>query len=45
MGGFVAAQLQKIPEAGEGFDYQNCQIRVALAVQWLEFIEIVSCNR
>ncbi|WP_338429562.1 hemolysin family protein [Synechococcus elongatus IITB3] len=41
LGGFVVAQLQKIPEAGEGFDYQNCQIRVALAEgPRLEFIEI-----
>ncbi|QFZ92479.2 hemolysin family protein [Synechococcus elongatus] len=41
LGGFVVAQLQKIPEAGEGFDYQDCQIRVAIAEgPRLEFIEI-----
>lgn len=41
LGGFVVAQLQKIPEAGEGFDFQDCQIRVAIAEgPRLEFIEI-----
>ncbi|WP_338461212.1 hemolysin family protein [Synechococcus elongatus IITB7] len=41
LGGFVVAQLQKIPEAGEGFDYEDCQIRVAIAEgPRLELIEI-----
>lgn len=41
LGGFVVAQLQKIPEAGEGFDYQDCQLRVAIAKgRRLDFIEI-----